>query len=136
MSGDLVTITTAPSEFEANLLAIVLKDHGIEAFVFASPGSGLGVQLSGGTAGVPLQVRQDDLAQAKQILASNKRDSVDIDWDELELSGKEHSETDVHKPMMMSTPAKFAFAVTAILILAEIAIGLLSSIVMIFFPAN
>jgi len=27
MSVDLVTLTTAPSEFEANLLAIVLKDH-------------------------------------------------------------------------------------------------------------
>ena len=79
MSVDLVTLTTAPTEFEANLLAIVLKDHGIEAFVFASPGSALGVQLSGGTVGVPLQVREDDLVEAQQILASNKRDSIDID---------------------------------------------------------
>ena len=129
MSVDLVTLTTAPSEFEANLLAIVLKDHGIEAFVFASPGSGLGVQLSGGIVGVPLQVREDDIVEAKQILASNKRDSIDIDWDELKLAGKDFSETEVHKPAMMSLPAKFAFAVTAIVLLLGIVIGLISSIV-------
>jgi hypothetical protein len=129
MSVDLVTLTTAPTEFEANLLAIVLKDHGIEAFVFASPGSALGVQLSGGTVGVPLQVREDDLVEAKQILAFNKRDSIDIDWDELELAGKDFSETGVHKPAMMSLPAKFAFAVTAIVLLLGIVIGLISSIV-------
>jgi len=129
MSVDLVTLTTAPTEFEANLLAIVLKDHGIEAFVFASPGSALGVQLSGGTVGVPLQVREDDLVEAKQILASNKRDSIDIDWDELELAGKDFSETGVYKPAMMSLPAKFAFAVTAIVLLLGIVIGLISSII-------
>ena len=129
MSVDLVTLTTAPTEFEANLLAIVLQDHGIEAFVFASPGSALGVQLSGGTVGVPLQVREDDLVEAQQILASNKRDSIDIDWDELELAGKDFSETGVHKPAMMSLPAKFAFAVTAIVLLLGIVIGLISSIV-------
>ena len=129
MSVDLVTLTTAPTEFEANLLAIVLKDHGIEAFVFASPGSALGVQLSGGTVGVPLQVREDDLVEAKQILASNKRDSIEIDWDELELAGKDFSETGVHKPAMMSLPAKFAFAGTAIVLLLGIVVGLISSIV-------
>ena len=129
MSVDLVTLTTAPTEFEANLLAIVLKDHGIEAFVFAAPGSALGVQLSGGTVGVPLQVREDDIVEAKQILASNKRDSIDIDWDELVLAGKDFSETEVHKPAMMSLPAKFAFAVTAIVLLLGIVIGLISSIV-------
>ena len=129
MSVDLVTLTTAPTEFEANLLAIVLKDHGIEAFVFATPGSALGVQLSGGTVGVPLQVREDDLVEAKQILAFNKRDSIHIDWDELELAGKDFSETGVHKPAMMSLPAKFAFAVTAIVLLLGIVIGLISSII-------
>ncbi|MDP6692918.1 MAG: DUF2007 domain-containing protein, partial [Phycisphaerales bacterium] len=109
MSKDLVTLTTAPSEFEANLLAIVLRDHNIEAFVFASSSSGLGVSLSSGTIGVPLQVRADDIAEAKRILASNKRDSIDIDWDELELAGQDFSETVVHKPVTMRLPAKIAF---------------------------
>ena len=133
MSTDLVTLMTVPSEFEANLLAIVLRDHDIEAFVFASPGAGMGVSLSGGMIGVPLQVRADDLVRAKQILASNKRDSIDIDWDELELAGKDFPETDVHKPAMMSLPAKIAFAVTALVLLVGIGIYLFSSITAIFF---
>ncbi len=132
MSKDLVTLTTAPSEFEANLLAIVLRDHNIEAFVFASSSSGLGVSLSSGTIGVPLQVRADDIAEAKRILASNKRDSIDIDWDELELAGQDFSETVVHKPVTMRLPAKIAFIVTALVLLAGIAIALASSIVSIF----
>ena len=42
MSDDLVTIVTPATEFEANILAIVLKDNGIEAFVFATPTIGIG----------------------------------------------------------------------------------------------
>ena len=64
-----------------------------------------------------------------KTIASNKRDSIDIDWDELELAGKDFSATEVHKPAMMSLPAKFAFAVTAIVLLLGIVIGLISSIV-------
>jgi hypothetical protein len=128
MSNDLVTLTTAPSEFEANLLAIVLRDNGIDAFVFAASSSGMGVSLSGGTIGVPLQVRSNDVIEAKQILSSNKRNSIDIDWDELELSGNDFPETDVHKTAMMSLPAKIAFTVTALVLLSGIVIGLLSTI--------
>ena len=46
MSKDLVTLICPPTEFEANILAIVLRDHGIEAFVFATPAIGVGVGLS------------------------------------------------------------------------------------------
>lgn len=125
MSNDLVTLTTVPSEFEANLLAIVLKDNGIDAFVFAAPSSGMGVSLSGGTVGVPLQVNSNDVTEAKQILASNKRNSVDIDWDELELSGNDFPDVEVHKPAMMSLPAKIACTVTALVLLLGIAMALI-----------
>jgi len=84
---DLATLCTPPSEFEANLLAIVLRDNGIEAFVFASPAAGIGVSFSGGKLGVPLQVRTEDLEKARHTLAANRRDSIDIDWDELGLEG-------------------------------------------------
>jgi hypothetical protein len=84
---DLVTLCAPPSEFEANLLAIVLRDHDIEAFVFASPAAGIGVSFSGGKLGVPLQVSAEDLEKARHTLAANRRDSIDIDWDELGLEG-------------------------------------------------
>jgi len=125
MSQDLVTLMTVPSEFEANLLAIVLKDNGIEAFVFASSASGIGVPLSGGTIGIPLQVREDDVAKATQILATNKQDSIDIDWDELELAG---SGVEVYEPTMMSIPAKTAFFITAIVLLVGLGAALFVAI--------
>ena len=79
--NDLVTVVTPPTEFEANVLAIVLRDHGIDAHVFAVPIIGVGIPLSGGTFGVPLQVSSNDLERAKKILADNKNHSIDIDWD-------------------------------------------------------
>ena len=120
MNQDLVTLITVPSEFEANLLAIVLRDNGIEAFVFASSASGIGVPFSGGTIGIPLQVRADDITKATQVLAA-----IDIDWDELELEG---SNIDVHESAMMSVPAKVAFFITAIVLLVGMAIALFLAI--------
>ena len=114
MNGDLVTLIVPQTEFEANILAIVLRDHGIDAFVFAAPALGSGVPLSGGTIGVPLQVRRDDLERARQVLIDNKRHSIDIDWDELELSGSE-TEPYVVKQMPVSARIAFFFAVTAVL---------------------
>ena len=88
MSKDLVTLLTPPTEFEANILEIVLRDNGIEAFVFATSTIGIGVNLSAGQFGVPLQVRSEDLERAREVLLENKRHSIDIDWDELESIGE------------------------------------------------
>ena len=87
MNEDLITLVTPATEFEANLLAIVLRDNDIESHVFAVPIIGVGVPLSGGTIGVPLQIRASDEKRARQILLENKRHSIDIDWEELELQG-------------------------------------------------
>jgi hypothetical protein len=114
MSKDLVTIVTPQTEFEANILAIVLRDNGIDAFVFALPAIGIGVNLSHGTVGVPLQVRQEDVEVAKQILIDNKRNSIDIDWDELGLSGSDEIQ-DRFRPMPITAQIAFFCAVLALL---------------------
>ena len=108
MNEDLITIITPQTEFEANVLAIVLRDHGIEAFVFATPTIGIGVPLSGGMRGVPLQVARGDVERAQQILLENRRHSIDIDWDELSPDGTD-------EPYRQSIMKKF-FKVLAILI--------------------
>ncbi|MDP7008477.1 MAG: DUF2007 domain-containing protein [Phycisphaerales bacterium] len=128
MSSDLVTLITTQTEFEANILAIVLKDHGVEAFVFASPSSGMGVSLSGGTVGVPLQVREEDVVLAKQILSDNRRDSIDIDWEELGLQGSTVQDCCDHKPVTMKLPAKIACTITAIVLLSGLVLYALSAI--------
>ena len=126
MSQDLVTLAAPPTEFEANLLAVVLRDHGIDAFVFASSASGIGIPFCSGTLGVPLQVKSDDVEEARRVLASNKRDSIDIDWDELELAGQENPN---RAPATMRLPAKIAFAVTAMVLLSGLLISLVFSII-------
>lgn len=104
--GDLVTLIVPQSEFEANLLAIVLRDHGIDAVVFSSAHLGVGVPLSHGRFGVPLQVRSEDVEEARQILLDNRRDSVDIEWDELELEGDDDDRFEI---TTMSITAMVAF---------------------------
>ena len=126
MSQDLVTLAAPPTEFEANLLAVVLRDHGIDAFVFAAPASGIGVPFCSGTLGISLQVKSEDVEEARRVLASNKRDSIDIDWDELELTGQENPN---RAPATMRLPAKVAFAVTAIVLLCGLLISLVFSII-------
>jgi hypothetical protein len=114
MSKDLVTLVSPSTEFEANLLAIVLRDHGIDAFVFATSSIGIGVNLSGGTVGVPLQVRSEDIDMARQILLDNKRHSIDIDWEELELSGGDIPRDDFRQMPITATIAFFCVVLALI----------------------
>lgn len=120
MRDDLITISTPATEFEANILAIVLKDHDIEAHVFAAPAMWIGVPMSGGTIGVPLQVPKHDLERARQVLLENKHHSVDIDWDELELRGSDAP----FKGSIMQPIAKFI----AIVIILSYVVGMLGGL--------
>ncbi|MBC8201654.1 MAG: hypothetical protein H8E86_06355 [Planctomycetes bacterium] len=122
MSKDLVTLVAPQTEFEANILAIVLRDNGIDAFVFALPAIGMGVNLSQGTVGVPLQVRQEDLEEARQILLDNKRNSIDIDWDELELSGGDELQ---HRFRPMPITAQLAFFCVVLALIAGLLVVIL-----------
>ncbi len=106
MSKDLVTLICPPTEFEANILAVVLKDNGIEAFVFATPTIGVGVSLALGRQGVPLQVKREDVEMARQILLDNKQHSIDIDWEELGLDDDDYSN---YEPLPMPITARVAF---------------------------
>ena len=114
MSKDLVTLVFPQTEFEANVLAIVLRDHGIEAFVFATPSIGVGVNLAGGQHGVPLQVKREDVEMAKKVLLENKRHSIDIDWGELERFGEDDLQYD-SPPMPITARVAFFFVVLALL---------------------
>ena len=114
MSKDLVTLICPPTEFEANILTIVLRDHGIEAFVFATPAIGVGVELSSGWRGVPLQVKKEEVEIARQVLLDNRRHSIDIDWDELQISDEDNLEY-VSMPMPITARIAFFFVVLALL---------------------
>jgi len=87
----MVTLTTAATEYAANITVVVLADAGIEAKAFGGLATVLPGVFGGAPSvfGVPVQVRAGDLDQARQVLSNNKRDSVDIDWDAVEVGERE-----------------------------------------------
>jgi hypothetical protein len=80
---DLVTLVVKPTEFEAKTLVAVLEEEGIKAVAFgaASAVMPLGIRITP----VPVQVRRADLDRAKAALQMNIADSVDLDWDEVDV---------------------------------------------------
>ena len=85
-TDELVVAVSAMSEFEANTKAIVLREAGIDAWVM--PGdrawSGAAGNMTS-TKGVPVWVRSHDLDTARKALESQIADSVDIDWEEVDV---------------------------------------------------
>jgi hypothetical protein len=85
--SDLATLTTCPSEFEAHSLVAVLRNEGIEAFAFGTARSAL--PMTSRWLEVPVQVRAEDLERARAALARNRQDSIDIDWEEIDVGERD-----------------------------------------------
>lgn len=81
----LVTLLTADSQFAAHTIVAVLEDAGIEAVAFDATAAGLGLGLNSGMIGVPVQVRRADLDQARAALDKNASDSIDVDWNAIDV---------------------------------------------------
>lgn len=79
----LVTVTTTDTEFQAGILVAVLEDVGIKAFSFGAVAAmePYGKRLMP----VVVQVRREDFEKAKAALVQNVADSVDLDWDEVDV---------------------------------------------------
>lgn len=121
-SDDLITLRTCETEFEAHNLAAILADQGIEAAAFGTASAGIGISLPKGGLGAVVQVRRVDLDRAKAALAQNVSDSVDLDWDEVDVGDIEDDGPGASGTMPM--PARFAFTLAIILM----AIALVASI--------
>ena len=74
----------------------------------------LTVELSSGWRGVPLQVKKEEVETARQILLDNRRHSIDIDWDELQISDEDNLEY-VSMPMPITARIALFFVVLALL---------------------
>lgn len=84
----LVTLTTARTEFEGSLMRNVLAEEGIDARVFATAANSL--QWEGGyTDPIKVQVRRGDVVRAAAELKKNRQDSVDLDWAEVDVGEME-----------------------------------------------
>lgn len=74
----------ARSEFEAQAQAAILREANIDAFVFPST-NWSGVMLTPAASGVPVFVPHADVERAAAILKQQIADSVDLDWEEVDV---------------------------------------------------
>ena len=113
----LTTLLEARSEFEANMAVAVLAEAGIEAFAFGEAYGAL--PLNARFMRVPVQVRASELAQAKAALSQNISDSVDLDWDEVDVGQREDA-LPLSTPGRMPLAARIAFAVAVAIVIITI----------------
>ncbi len=78
----LVPFTTAKTEFEGATIVESLRAAGIRAEVFAAASNTLQWDVNF-TDPIKVMVRRADVDRAREQLATVRRDSVDIDYDEL-----------------------------------------------------
>jgi hypothetical protein len=84
--ADIVELTSVHAEFQAEAIAAALRARGIEARVLGGALAGFRAEAPGAAKVV---VFRRDLTAARAILAEVRSESVDIDWDEIELGEPE-----------------------------------------------
>ncbi len=80
----LVDLTTARTEFEAETIAETLRGEGVPTEVFGISARTAQWELGINT-DMKIVVRRKDVERAREILRANKADSVDLDWDEVDV---------------------------------------------------
>ncbi len=118
--SDLTTLTTAETPFEAHTIVMVLNNAGIEAVAFDKAQGIFGISVVPGVKGVPVQVRSEDLEKARDALKSNISDSVDLDWDEIDV-GEREDRLPLSRPGRLPLPVQIAFIFVALGVLLMIA---------------
>lgn len=76
---DLVTVARFSNPLEANVLRGCLESHGIFAFVWGEHLGTAHVFLSVASGGMRVQVRSDQVAQAKEVIAAFERGDLAVD---------------------------------------------------------
>ena len=129
---DLAVLMTAESEFAAETKAEALRARGIDAQVTRNAPSWTGFMSISPTArGASVMVRRADLERARTILNQVIADSVDIDWDEVDV-GKREDDLPLQPVGRMPPLAKASFLLA--LAIALIALGWVIRMLIVWFP--
>jgi len=89
---DPVVLTLAQTEFEARTIVLALEAEGLRASVV---GGDAAIILGAGSAGAAwgqpfrVMVRRDQRDRAAEALARHREDSIDIDWDSVDVGERE-----------------------------------------------
>ncbi len=118
---ELATLITTGQAFEAHVIVAVLQEAGIYARAFDAIQSSL--PLGGSFMRVPVQVRRVDLAKAKEALKNNVSDSVDLDWEQVDVGERvDHVPLTTRRGMPLAAKIATAFAVTLAVIYLMLAL--------------
>ncbi|PHQ82237.1 MAG: hypothetical protein COB69_02475 [Phycisphaera sp.] len=82
---DLKPACDASGPAEAHIIASMLREAGIEAFVFDTAAQTLQWHAPQIISPYLVHVQRADLERAHQIIRSNREESVDLDWDEVDV---------------------------------------------------
>ena len=95
------------------------EDAGIEARAFGTVQGGLGFPLGNNSQGwgTPVQVRSSDLDQARLVLEQARQDSIDIDWDTVDLGTFEGTAGAPSHGMPLAARIAFVATVLAVVLL-------------------
>lgn len=81
---DIVQLLDAANEFQAGIIVETLAEAGIVAKALTSmTGDAYASPTTGGR--VPVMVRRDQVEAARAALEQRRSDSVDIDWNEVDI---------------------------------------------------
>ncbi len=90
MSTRYVDLTTRMDEMEAQYIAGILNDAGIDWDVRPAESALYGIFAHASSFPHTVQVRDVDFDRASNALSQSRKDSVDIDWDEVDLGKPEN----------------------------------------------
>ncbi len=121
---DMAVVATTATEFEAQTKAAVLRSEGIDCTVTRNAPWWTGhVSISPTAWGVTVWVCRRDLKSAQGVLQQAIADSVDLDWDQVDV-GEREDDLPLRPVNQMPWLAKVAFAVAAMLILLTLLLSL------------
>ena len=125
-ANDIAVVAVTETEFEARAKAAVLESEGIRAMVTTNAPSWTGQMPVSPTArGASVLVNCEDLDRARSLLRQVVEDSVDLDWDEVDV-GEREDDLPLHTVGRMPPLAKVALVVAITIVILSIALTALS----------
>ncbi|MEL6497526.1 MAG: hypothetical protein AAF937_00460 [Planctomycetota bacterium] len=85
----LIPVADAPGHAAAHAMASALREAGLQAFVFDTARTTLQWESPAVINPWQVHVRRADAERAASILRDNRDDSIDIDWDEVDVGPPE-----------------------------------------------
>ncbi|MFM9956803.1 MAG: hypothetical protein ACKVZJ_01895 [Phycisphaerales bacterium] len=83
--NQLVELTTRPNELDAGLLCEVLRSGGVECVTRQANSAALGIFGASSFNPIAVMVRAGDFITAQRLLENRRSESVDIDWNEVDV---------------------------------------------------